>query len=425
MKKTIGILFSLFFVNIVQSATVTDVIDKPGIYKYRTTVIAQPTDPNDSVITIASSNVVLDLDGYLLMQHPLVTTTGFSGIVINEGLSNIAIRNGRIDNFTGNGIKVSDGCHKIKVENMVISNCDAGGILIDGLASGTGVDSFLMNDTLLLSSTGFNDKPAYGLKAENATAIGIYDCFFNDNDTVTTSSGFGVYMNSCACIQFIRCVFTDNGGTDFGIGCYISNSMNICLQGCLALHNIARATNSVAAGYYFDNCKKAVCLSCKCIETVNSVGESVGFFSKSGTANLFQNCISEANDGGSIGAGFHLNGETDTVIINSRSIDNEGVDTSGAGYGIYLEGAFNDKCHLSKNNLIGNKGGTKSRGIEDERNPSTSNVVRNSAFNNGTNFVINYPAGITLPTIEGSLSNNLIGLPTLTAGELENIDINP
>lgn len=425
MNKTLGFFLIAFAYNVVQAASISDVIDKPGIYKYRATVIAQPTEPNDAIITIASSNVVFDMDGYLLMQHPLVTTTGVTGILIKEGLTNVAIRNGRIDNLTGCGIKVSDGCHKIKVDNMIVSNCDSGGILLDGLASGTGIDSFLMKDSILISSTGFDGNPAFGLKATNAMALGIYDCFFNDNDAVTTSSGYGVWLDSCACAQFIRCVFTDNGGDAFGVGCYISKSMNVCLQNCLALHNIARSADSVAAGYYFDECKKVVCLSCKCIETVNQVGESVGFFTQTGTANLFQNCISEANDGGSLAAGFHLKGETESSIINCKTIDNEAVDVSGAGYGIYLEGSLNDKCHISKNNIIGNKGGATSRGIEDERNPSTSNVVRNSAFNNGTNYIVNYPTGITLPTLDGSLTDSLIGLPSLSAGELDNININP
>ena len=95
------------------------------------------------------------------------------------------------------------------------------------------------------------------------------------------------------------------------------------------------------------------------------------------------------------------------------------------GYGIYLEGLLNDKCHVSKNSIVGNNGSTTSRGIEDERNPSTNNIVRNSAFNNGTNYVVNYPTGITLPTLDGSLTDSLVGLPSLTAGELDNIDVNP
>lgn len=426
--KTYALL--LGFITIAQSvfidaASISDVIDKPGIYKYRATVISQPTDPNDAIITIASSNVVFDMDGYLLTQHPLVTTTGLTGILIKENLTNIAIRNGRIDNVTGCGIKVSDGCKKIKVADMVISNCDSGGILLDGQESGTGVDSFLMQSSILLSCTGFNGSPAFGFKAAHSSAIGAYDCFFNDNDAVTTSSGYGVWLDSCACAQFIRCCSTDNGGDWLGVGFAASKSINLCFQNCLALHNVAGspASDSLAAGFYFDDCKKVVCLSCKCIETVNQAGQSVGFFTQTGTANLFQNCISEANAGGSLAAGFHFNGENSSVIIKGKAIANEA--TSGAGYGIYLEGLLNDKCHISKNSIIGNNGSTISRGIEDERNPSTSNIVRNSAFNNGTNYVVNYPTGITLPTLDGSLTDSLIGLPSLTAGELDNINVNP
>ncbi len=410
---------------LIDAASISDVIDKPGIYKYRATVIAQPTDPNDAIITIASSNVVFDMDGYLLMQHPLVTTTGLTGILVKENLTNIAIRNGRVDNVTGYGIKISDGCKKIKVSDMVISNCDEGGILLDGKQSGTGVDSFLMESSIILSCTGFNGSPAFGFKAVHSMAIGVYDCFFNDNDAVTTSSGYGAYLDSCACAQFIRCCSTDNGGDWLGAGFAASKSINLCFQNCLVLHNLARnsSADSLAAGFYFDECKKVVCLGGKCIETVNENGKSVGFFTQTGTANLFQNCIAEASIGGSLAAGFHFNRENASVIIGGKVIGNEA--TSGAGYGIYLEGSSNDKCHISKNSIIGNKGSTISRGIEDERNPSTSNIVRNSAFNNGTNYVVNYSTGITLPTLDGSLTDSLIGLPSLTAGELDNIDVNP
>jgi Right handed beta helix region len=424
-KKLILLLAN--FCSLAQAASISDTIDTPGIYKYRATVIADPTDSNDAVITIATSDVVFDLDGYLLTQNPLNGTPGLTGVLIKEGLSNIAIRNGRIDNVTGYGIKISDGCHKIKIDNMVISNCDQGGILLDGIASGTGVDSFLMHDSVVVSCTGANGSPAFGIKVDHASAIGIYDSFFNDSDAMTTSSGYGVWLESCSCAQFIRCVTTNNGGNDLGLGFAAINSINLCFQDCLALHNIAHgsATDSLGAGFYFDNCSKSVCLSCKCIETLNEKGQAVGFFAQSGIADLFEDCIAEANSGGSLAAGFYFAGEDSSAVIKSRSMSNEATAGSSIGYGIYLQGNQNNKCYIRENEIVGNTGVSSSYGIKEERNPSVSNITRNSAFNNGTNFAIDYPNGIILPVLDGSLSNSLVGLPSHTPGELDNIDIDP
>ena len=120
-------------------------------------------------------------------------------------------------------------------------------------------------------------------------------------------------------------------------------------------------------------------------------------------------------------AGYALINEAKSSIIRCFSRNNE-TTVTGTSFGILLTGTC-DQCQVRENNLINNLGLSATFGIKDERIPSTSAVIKNYSFNNGTNFSITYTNGITLPIISGSLSANPPGLPSDAGGVLDNTSV--
>ncbi len=101
------------------------VITKPGNYKLRRSLTARSDRP---LITIASDNVALDLDG--------MTLTGLGGKqgagIVVEGRANVAVRNGFLRNF-GTAVQVANSSN-VRLEDLQISGED-----IQGLPPETGI----------------------------------------------------------------------------------------------------------------------------------------------------------------------------------------------------------------------------------------------------------------------------------------------
>src|SRR6516162_5567665 len=96
MKKKILIFHIIFFANSLQAIDMT--ISKPGIYTLGNFIVSRPAG-STSIINIISSDVVLDLNGYVVSQGN--ATASVDGIAINSGLTDIIIKNGTIRSLTG------------------------------------------------------------------------------------------------------------------------------------------------------------------------------------------------------------------------------------------------------------------------------------------------------------------------------------
>ncbi|MGE4169017.1 MAG: right-handed parallel beta-helix repeat-containing protein [Candidatus Babeliales bacterium] len=424
-KKNILVLIVCFIVQHANANSIANVINKRGFYKYSADFIAQPTDPSDAIIKIQSSHVVLDLQGYCMVQDSSNTVTGLTGIEIGPNVEDVIIKNGSVLQLSGFGVKVLDGSNAVQIENFIIDGCQAGGIFIDGLVSGTGVEKFLLKNSLIFSCTGAQGSPALGVHIKGAHNVRVENCSFLENDALTTSSGYGCFIEQCSTGKIIDCTMQNMGGNELVAGCYVLSSTNIFLDNCFAMHNRAYSTasNAFSAGFYIQYSDNIICNDCQSLQN-NSAQSAFGFNVESGTGNIFRNCIAESNSGATGAAGFQFTTQSSSVIEDCLSNLNN-TTSSGMAYGIHLFGSANDHCYIAHNNLVGNNGVSASRGIEDDAASSTSFFQKNNCFNNGTNYAVSYPASITLPLVIGSLSSASPGLPTLQAGELENVDVNP
>jgi parallel beta-helix repeat protein len=103
-------------------------ITKPGTY----TLTANLHQIGSTAITIAASDVVLDLGGFTLSG-----TGGFKGgygygVGVEPGHSNITIQNGTIDEFEIESGIMLNGVTGCTVSNVTVSQCGGGIAMIDG-----------------------------------------------------------------------------------------------------------------------------------------------------------------------------------------------------------------------------------------------------------------------------------------------------
>jgi len=103
-------------------------IDESGLY-----ILGQDIS---APITITTDNVVINLNGYEVLDNNGTTT----GIVIEDNLKNILIKNGSIrgygENSSSAGILISQGSSIVKAKNIRIKDFDIG-IHLDGINTGT------------------------------------------------------------------------------------------------------------------------------------------------------------------------------------------------------------------------------------------------------------------------------------------------
>jgi hypothetical protein len=418
------ILFLLFLFVADSALLSTFVIDVPGTYKIPNDLSLTATGTGGSVILINASDVKIDFQNNVVqLSNPTVPT--IDGIVINVNLSNIFIHNVSIQNISGSGIHVLDGCSNITIQDCAIQNCYGAGIFFDGLSSGTGIKASTIKTCRISTCTGAAGAPAYGIRLVQCSTSQINNCDAAYNDASTTTSGYGIYLESCSNCVVQKSTAMFNGGTGRVAGVALITSYTCLLDETTAFNNINRdfGNSGNAAGFLLNQSYSNVCYRCKSSGNRNSKTSGFGFLAQTGQENVFQECIAEHNSGGTVAAGLQLDGETKSSVLDCKS-KNQATTISGTAYGIFLTNNC-DKCFVRGNTLTSNIGISSSFGIKDGRASSTSVVISNYGFNNGTNFSVTYPGTITLPILTGSLSNILTGLPALTAAAIDNISINP
>jgi hypothetical protein len=424
MKLHYIIAWCLIFNHPAVFALVT--ITRSGTYFFRGHIIGNPTGPDEAGIEVTVDNVVIDFGGYAVFQMPGNTQPGFKGIKVNDNITQVSIKNGVIQDVTGEGILIEDGCKNIHIDDMLVKNCDNGGICLDGLNAGMGIKNCIIKNCYVLSCTGYDGSPARGLYMSEAANVVITDCVFNDNDAQLTGSGFGIELVNCSVCKLQDCIIASNGGYHHGCGVLLDGCADCVIENCEVGQTIARSSSvdSEACGFCIEGSSNIVIVDCKSVDNLHTQNKAVGFCCANSVGIVFQDCLAEGQKGDAAAVGFEFEGSVCSSISQCSSKLNKTI-TSGSAYGILLTGTNNGKCSFFENSIEHNRGIDDSFGVIDERNPSTSLFSRNQAFNNGTNYDITYPVGISLPVIQASLTNSMIGLPTLVAGSLDNLDIAP
>lgn len=168
-------------------------IDQPGTY----TVCGNLSfTDGEAGITISASNVSIDLDGSSLRGSGPA-----HGISVLPSAQNVTIRNGRLNNWGGDGIHAPDA-RNVTIENMRIETCGGHGALLSGRGGGS------------ISSSSFRGNSGDGVRYVCSSGG---DC--DDTDpmvhpgmsrvTSTGNGGSGISSTGVA-LTLEHCVTSDN-----------------------------------------------------------------------------------------------------------------------------------------------------------------------------------------------------------------------
>ena len=181
------------------------VISSPG--SYYVTKNLQNATVNQTAISIDSSNVTLDLNGFTLSSIPGVI---YGAIYVAPGRTNIEIKNGNIVgniNLAGftNGISCAYGPRNLKIDRINVSGCGIGiiashAILTDCSAHANGNIGLSADNGLIVNSTAYGNG-GIGLVANYGS---ILNCVATSNGSHGIYSDNGIIAHSTA---------NENGGT--------------------------------------------------------------------------------------------------------------------------------------------------------------------------------------------------------------------
>lgn len=442
MKQIFGVLGAIAFFFTPNSCLAPALtITAPGRYTVGWNV---PYDAGsgESLISIESNNVILDLEEYTLDQTN--STTNVSGIKIGNGFSNITITNGRIRNVTGAGILITPSSahsEKITIEDIVFENCGLAGLSIEGVGGFSTQNLIVRNCTFLdcardpsatdivrisgesptIESLLITQRPTttplsgarnslridtthnglfsgiriagiqttgnlVGIHTNTLTAVknSLFQNIVITDLISTTSNATGMITSGCQNTTFNRCMVNDLiGSSAIGISCENQQSPNLFL-GCSIASLVG---NSRSIGFFLDTVESALFLDCVSnqITTTGTNGISDGFVFDTTNRCHGIRCLATNGTGtgtGSQAIGFRFIAASNNSLTNCASINNSGV-AGGIGYilcPLCTECRIMD-CMAYNNGITS----TNNSGFEVDASGSGTNIfLRNAALRNGT-----------------------------------------
>ncbi|MBI2774413.1 right-handed parallel beta-helix repeat-containing protein [Candidatus Dependentiae bacterium] len=412
-----SILPILLIVTLSMSAgSVAIIYDTPGQFLYSGGMQTTSVDPNDSMIIIATSNIVLDLGGNIFFAGQ-DSAPGFTGITIAPNVYNVTIKNGIVAGFTGNGIRINDGCYDIFIDNITTTLCADAGINSLGSLSGI-MDVVIKNCTISDCMPGLASVAA-GIHANNTTRMRISNCYFEGNQLILCPSSAGVHLENSSVFELLENRTVGQRAASFAAGYMLENCTEGIVKNCLAYATTTTGdgTDSVY-GFYMSASERIWINNCQSVAGKSETGKCIGFFTTGGSRNIFEKVLAQSDQGKLETAGISLASESSSYINDSiiRGI----VSTNESAYGIKLD-ATCSLCHIEEN-LVSNNSGSSAFGIVDLSAQSSSLIVKNECFNSGTHYLVSYP-GFSIPVINGSLSNPAPGLPAQVCGTFDNVSV--
>lgn len=230
-------------------------ITSPGSYYFVGNIsVGRGLTPQNG-IRVSASDVTIDMNGFRLLGG----TNDLHGITVDSGRKNIAIRNGHITGFGGDGIN-GDGVNCGLYENLcldnnvddgleinsdsVVRNCRAVGngdmgfvansgvTITECVAQGNGDDGFFISAVSVISRCVSRDNEGDGINAGTACTIdhctvlnnrndgidalqrgNISDCVVMSNGRRLSTLGLGVGIRMVFAGMVKHCVVDANGGT--------------------------------------------------------------------------------------------------------------------------------------------------------------------------------------------------------------------
>ena len=280
-------------------------INESGSY-YLTASLTQ--NSSDNGITIASSNVSLDLNGNSLIGDPAFTA---SGILLSGTIKSISIKNGSISNWKNFGLTGATGNNiSLTALNFSDNSYDgaflgSGNVISYCTFENNGFDGLDVENNNVIKHCVFTNNSSDGLEVENNNSIESCSSGGNGGDGFQLNNGNVISLSTAK----------DNAGDGFHISNDNHLSQNIADNNTsngydLGYNNVVqacRASNNTLSGFKFEE-------ECS-IHNSYARGNSLhGFYS------LDDNSRIENNHSTTNGQkGFEILGSANLIIKNSSS----------------------------------------------------------------------------------------------------------
>ena len=269
-------------------------------------------------VEIVASGVTLDLNGFDLVGIPAMGA--FDGVSVTvAGLTNIAVVNGSVRNWGGDGVDL---------RTVILTDCRVEGVYASGNAS-NGISA---GNGGTLANCSANSNTGSGF----STGIGctLVNCSARSNTGTGISTSFGCTLTNCSATTNGGAGFTtsatctlNNCAADANTGNGISTGAGCTVANCSASSNLASGINAATGTTVAD-----------CTARANTLD---GILCSSGCVIHLNTCSGNGNGAGD-GAGIHAT-QSDNRI--------EGNNCTGADRGIDVDAASN---FIIKNTCSGN-----------------------------------------------------------------------
>jgi hypothetical protein len=209
--------------------TIPYTIDQPGSY-YLTKDLG-PADPDTDGIMITADNVTLDLSGFSLVgAGRAVGTTGIGVHAPASARQNIAVFNGTVRNWRGEGVGIDGSMHVVR----------------DIRAHSNGGYGIATSAASLVSRNVCYDNDGYGISVGINSKVLDNVCYGNGQYGISAHEGSTVADNCCHSngSSGIRAVMT--GSTVVNNSCYGNGSQGIDASNAVVADNTCR--NNTAEG---------------------------------------------------------------------------------------------------------------------------------------------------------------------------------
>lgn len=338
-------------------------ISRHGRYYLSQDILANSTVAGISIIKIAASNVVFDLNQATITQYGS-NTNPTVGVEIAASQNNVTIQNGRICSLQGTsgiGIKVNASCKNLVFKNLTIADIQgttgagistaatcSNLVFQDLIVSGckTGIDLVTVNSVLIRNVQCVNSTSSYGLDVENATNVVILDSIFGknggpglriyngtgtvvDNCIANNNTGDGYLLTSCNTIWLKNCTASYNNGEP-SVGFHVVTSSVCRFSNCAAYGQL---DGSKALGWYFeDTVSTSIIENCHAYRQYNTGGIAAGiYFENNNTYCVVRNCLLYDNIGSTNSYGFYDGSPTSTTLLSHNVAYGQGASYPGAG----------------------------------------------------------------------------------------------
>lgn len=403
------------------------VIDLPGEVQLGGNLI----DTGVDLITITTNNVILDLG-----EHAIAG--GINGIKINEGLSNIIIRNGAISNVTNAGISIDQNCSSITLQKLKLKNCITRGIEILGTSTINAVTELTIEGLRIESCalSPLSDSVVFMSYVTNLMLLSIQ--LVNNGNALANISL--LKFNECTdCLAQVIFALTNHGNSMNGAE--YTNPVNCVIRDSIIANNVAMTGDLIGVklmGTSIGNAFRHLA-----IFNNTAGGQSCGLdLGDNSVSTIVSDCqIVELTGGSSFGYAVHGSNSVKNVIGRSSALNLEATDTNGISAGFYIDGAnagtiaecvssynfapagtaygifFNTtnggaNWNINENKIVRNQGSNDSNSFGIYASSGTNNLfIKNFAYDNGLTAG-NQMLGVPFGSVSQLNTNNINNAPS-------------